>query len=85
MITGPRFVLIAVLATAAAPALADRPPRPPEHARIEGLLRAEGFARWKDIGFGDRRWEIEDAIAADGHDYDLRLSVETFATIRRVR
>jgi hypothetical protein len=52
----------------------DREPTPEERAAIEGVLFAEGFTAWDEIEFdNDGYWEIDDAIAADGQSYDLKL------------
>jgi hypothetical protein len=61
-------------------AFADRAPNAEERSRIEAVLRNEGFARWGKID--DGLWEI-DAYAADGRKYELKLSPDTFAVIRR--
>lgn len=64
-------------------ALADRDPTPEERASIEQVLRAEGFTRWDDIEWDDDGyWEVDDAIGADGREYDLKLD-ENFAIIER--
>lgn len=55
-------------------ALADRDPTPEERASIEEVLRAEGFTRWDDIEWDDDGyWEVDDAVGADGREYDLKL------------
>jgi hypothetical protein len=66
-----------VLATAvwAAPAMADRDPTPEERTQIEAALRAEGFTQWDDIEHDDDHWEVDDAVAADGQRYDLKLDM----------
>ena len=68
------------------PALAaDRPPTPEERARIEAVLRDAGFRTWEEIEFDDGRWEVDDAIAADGVEYDLKLDPETLSIVDRRR
>jgi len=65
-----------VLATLA-PALADRQPTPEERTRIEAVLRQEGFTRWGDIELeNEGHWEVDDAVAADGREYDLHLGAD---------
>jgi hypothetical protein len=81
-----RFMLAAGLtaALATAPARADdRPPTPEERARIEGILAVEGFTRWDEIEWDDDgHWEVDDAVGADGRQYDLKLDA-SFAIIAR--
>jgi hypothetical protein len=67
----------------ASPALADREPNADERARIETVLRSEGFQRWEEIELEGDRWEVDDAVAADGKEYDLTLGPRTFAIIGR--
>lgn len=64
-------------------ALADREPTPEERVRLAAALRAEGFVRWDDIEFDDGSWEIDDAVAADGKKFDLKLNQNTLAIIAR--
>ena len=66
-------------------AFADRPPSPEERSRIETMLRNEGFTRWGKIGLDDDDylWEVDDAYAADGRKYDLKLHPDTLAIIGR--
>lgn len=67
-------------------ALADRGPTADERARIEATLKSQGFTRWGKIEFDDGRyWEVDDAYAADGLKYDLDLSADGGAIIRRDR
>lgn len=60
----------------------DRPPTPEEQAEIERVLRVEGFTRWDDIELDDGVWEVDDAIGADGREYDLKLN-QQFEIIER--
>jgi hypothetical protein len=71
-----------VVIFAGTPALADRDPTPEERFQVEAELQYLGFTSWDDIDFDeDGYWEIEDARGADGHEYDLRLSAETFEVL----
>lgn len=74
---------LAILIGAAGSALA-REPTAEERARIESVLRAEGFTRWDDIEFDDGKWEIDDAVDADGQTWDLDLDA-ALKVIRRER
>lgn len=67
----------------AAPALADRDPTAEERTSIENALKGEGFTQWSDIDWDDDGyWEVDDAIAADGKKYDLRMDAQ-FAVTQR--
>lgn len=83
----PAALLAAAMMLASGPALADRDPTPEERERIEAALRAEGFVRWDDIELEDDgpapHWEVDDAVGADGREYDLKLDVDTLAIIER--
>jgi hypothetical protein len=71
---------------AAAPTRADdRPVTPQEQVQIEASLRQAGFTRWGKVEFDDGRFEVDDAIAADGTKYDLELSSVDFSIIKRDR
>ncbi|MFC7474616.1 PepSY domain-containing protein [Dankookia sp. GCM10030260] len=73
----------AVPLLAAPPAWAGRPPTAEERARIETALRGLGYVRWDDIEFEHGVWEIDDARAADGREYDLKLNPDTLAVVER--
>ncbi len=82
----PRLLaLSAALALLASPALADRAPNAEERAAIEAKLKAEGFTKWEDIELEDDEsvWEVDDAVGADGREYDLELRVDTLEIIDR--
>jgi hypothetical protein len=61
----------------------DRVPTPDERARIEAALHSAGFQKWEEINWDDDAWGVEDAVAADGQEYYLRLDPNTFAIIER--
>ena len=67
------------------PATADRKPTPEELAKIETVLRKEGFTRWKDIEFDDddKVWEVDDALGSDGREYYLNLDANSLAIVKR--
>ncbi|MGF7163616.1 hypothetical protein FHS85_005286 [Rhodoligotrophos appendicifer] len=81
-----RYMLAAVVAVAftAMPArAADRPPTADERSKIESVLKAEGFQRWDDIEWDDDGyWEVDDAVAQDGREYDLKLNAEYAIIVR---
>lgn len=61
----------------------DRPVTAEELRQIEAVLRREGFVRWGEVEFDDGRFEVDDAIAADGRKYDLKLSGVDFTIQER--
>ncbi|MGF1631873.1 MAG: hypothetical protein ACFCUT_20545 [Kiloniellaceae bacterium] len=81
MPTAKRCVLpliVAMSVTVFDAALADRDPTTEERQVIENALRAAGFTSWEEIEFDDDHdddqvWEIDDAIGADGIEYDLKM------------
>lgn len=79
------LTLAAAAALLASPALADRAPTPEERAAIEAKLKAEGFSRWEGIELEDDEsvWEVDDAVAADGREYDLDLKPGTLDVLKR--
>jgi hypothetical protein len=74
---------LALSLAAIAPALADRAPTPEELARIEAALRAEGYTRWEEIEVEDGAWEVDEAVAADGKSYDVKLDMRSYALLSR--
>lgn len=76
-----------MVATPIAAAQADDDPTPQERTQIEAALRQMGFTSWDDIEREDdgRVWEVDDARGADGHKYDLKLSVGDLREISRKR
>jgi hypothetical protein len=76
--------LMMFLASAlAGPAAADRAPTAEERAKIEAILKADGFVSWEEIEGDDKGWEVDDARHSDGTKYDLKLEAETFAILSR--
>ena len=64
-------------------ASADRAPTPEEQIRIEAVLKQEGFTKWKKIEVEDDEIEVDDAIDANGKQFDLELDPKTFAIVKR--
>ncbi|WP_264049569.1 PepSY domain-containing protein [Methylobacterium flocculans] len=64
-------------------ASADRAPTPEEQTRIEAVLKQEGFTKWKKIEVEDDEIEVDDAIDANGKQFDLELDPKTFAIVKR--
>ncbi|QPC86479.1 PepSY domain-containing protein [Mesorhizobium sp. NBSH29] len=67
------------------PAYADRKPTLEERRIIEAKLVGLGYTSWDEIEFDYRRnaWEIDDALAVDGREYDLRLAPHSYDVISR--
>ena len=64
-------------------AFADRKPTPEEQTKIEAVLKQDGFTKWKKIEVEDDEIEIDDAIDANGKQFDLELDPKTFAIVKR--
>ncbi|MBL8571425.1 MAG: PepSY domain-containing protein [Phreatobacter sp.] len=62
---------------------ADRPVTPEEMRQIADTLQREGFTRWGKVAFDDGRFEVDDAVGADGQKYELKLSNLDFSIIAR--
>jgi hypothetical protein len=81
----PLALVPLAFAMVASPALADRAPTPEERSTIEAKLKAEGFTRWESIELEDDEsvWEVDDAVGADGREYDLDLRFGTLEIVKR--
>jgi hypothetical protein len=79
-----RFILaLACIFLGPSVALADRSPTNEERTKIDNVLRAEGFTSWQKIALEDNgKWEVDDAIGADGRQYDIKLD-QQFRIIER--
>jgi hypothetical protein len=74
-------IIVAVLSPV--PALADRAPTADELARLEEVLHAAGYRSWEEIEWDDDgHWEVDDAVDADGREWDLKLDAD-YAIIER--
>ncbi|KQP88565.1 hypothetical protein ASF57_09560 [Methylobacterium sp. Leaf117] len=80
-ITG--LAAIALGLTFTGSAFADRMPTPDEQTKIEAVLKQEGFTKWKKIEVEDDEIEVDDAIDANGKQFDLELDPKTFAIVKR--
>jgi len=67
------------------PALADRAPTAEERTRIEAAVRAAGYKSWEEIELDDGVWEVDDAVDADGKQWDLKLDPKSMTIIKRVQ
>ena len=67
-------LLLGSLVLAPSLAFADRAPTPEELTKIQSVLKDAGFTAWDQIELEDSgKWEVDDAVAADGKKYDLKL------------
>ncbi len=80
-----RSAALALAATllVGAPALADERLPPDRQAKVEAMLRQEGFTRWKEIELDDGMIEVDDAVDAAGKTVDLKLDPATLAIVKR--
>ena len=74
---------IALSLALAAPALADQRLPADQQAKVEDVLKKEGFTAWKEIELDDGVIEVDDAIDANGKKSDLKLDPKTRAIIKR--
>ena len=63
-------------------ARADRNPPAQEWAEVVAALTDAGFTSWGEIEFDDGRWEVDEARAADGKRYELKLD-RTYKIVQR--
>lgn len=64
-------------------ARADREPTAAELTRIDAVLKEAGFTKWKKIEVESDEIEVDDAIDANGKQFDLKLDPKTFAIVKR--
>lgn len=70
VITGATFA-----ATSSIAAGADRRADADEHAAIGAVLHQAGYTKWSNIELDDGKWEVENAVRADGKVFDVDLAV----------
>jgi hypothetical protein len=83
-----RFTIAAAFVAAtslvASVALADgRPPTAEETSAISTALTQAGFTKWGKVEFDDGKWEVDNAIGADGKQYDVDLSAKDLSVIKK--
>lgn len=71
----------AFVALVAGPALADRPVTDQERAKVVEALKAQGCSGGK-IEFDDNKFEVDDAVCADGKKYDIDFD-QAFALLKK--
>ncbi|APX87506.1 hypothetical protein BV511_24020 [Methylorubrum extorquens] len=71
------------LALLSGPVLADEKLPPDQQAKVEDILKKEGFTKWKEIELDDGMIEVDDAIDANGKQFDLKLDPKTLEVVKR--
>jgi len=66
-----------------ATARADEKLPPDQQAKVEAVLRQEGFTKWKEIELDDGMIEVDDAVDSNGKQFDLKLDPKTLAVVKR--
>lgn len=62
---------------------ADEKLAPEQQTKIEAMLKQEGFTKWKKIEMEKGMIEVDDAIDANGKEFDLKLDPVTLAIKER--
>lgn len=76
--------IFASAALFAGAAFADgRPPTAEETTAVTAALTKAGFSKWGKVEFEDGKWEVDDAIGADGKKYDVDLSATDMSVIKQ--
>lgn len=83
MFVRPLAVAALGLALLAGPALADQKLPPDQQTKVEDILKKEGFTKWKEIELDDGMIEVDDAIDANGKQFDLKLDPKTMEIVKR--
>ena len=53
-------------------------------ADAEAALKARGYTTWKSIVLDNGTWEVDDAINAEGKQFDLRIDAKTLKTTQTI-
>ena len=53
-------------------------------ADAEAALKAQGYTTWKSIVLDNGTWEVDDAINAEGKQFDLRIDAKTLKTTQTI-
>jgi len=56
---------------------------PPDKAKVEAALKAQGFTSWESIVLDKGTWEVDEAIDASGKRFDLRIDPKTLKIISK--
>lgn len=77
------LLALTLAAGLASVARADEKLPPDQQAKVEAMLRQEGFTTWKEIELDDGMIEVDDAVDANGKQFDLKLDPKTLAVVKR--
>ncbi|MEE7505884.1 PepSY domain-containing protein [Methylobacterium mesophilicum] len=77
------LLALTVIAGTSLSARADEKLPPDQQAKVEAMLKQEGFTKWKEIELDDGMIEVDDAIDASGKQFDLKLDPKTLAIVKR--
>ena len=76
--------ILASTALFAGVAFADgRPPTTEETTAVTAALTKAGFTKWGKVEFDDGKWEVDNAVGADGKTYDVDLSATDMSVIKQ--
>jgi len=77
------LLVLALVAGFTAAAHADQKLPPDQQAKVEAMLKQEGFTKWKEIELDDGMIEVDDAVDANGKQFDLKLDPKSLAIVKR--
>ena len=83
MFVRPLAAALLGVALLSGPALADEKLPPDQQAKVEDVLKKEGFTKWKEVDLDDGMIEVDDAIDANGKQFDLKLDPKTLEIVKR--
>ncbi|MGW5959995.1 PepSY domain-containing protein [Methylorubrum thiocyanatum] len=83
MFVRPLAAALLGVALLSGPALADDKLPPDQQAKVEDVLKKEGFTKWKEVELDDGMIEVDDAIDANGKQFDLKLDPKTLEIVKR--
>ncbi len=82
-LTAKSAAIVALVLTLHAPAFADEKLPPDQQAKVEEILKKEGFTKWDEIELDDGMIEVDDAVDANGKQFDLKLDPKTLEIVKR--
>lgn len=79
----PSLAVLALALSLTPAAHADTPLTADQKAKVEAMLKQEGFTKWSEIELDDGMIEVDDAYDAAGKKVDLTLDPKTLAIVKR--
>ncbi|KQT53545.1 hypothetical protein ASG52_05365 [Methylobacterium sp. Leaf456] len=79
----PLAAALVGVALLSGPAFADEKLPSDQQAKVEDILKKEGFTKWDEIELDDGMIEVDDAIDANGKQFDLKLDPKTLEIVKR--